>query len=115
MRQRQWDKEKPMDEILAGTLRSGVCERLDYLELLVANGDAASLAALAETELARLASAWRALLTLHEPDARGRCPQCSGWRRGRLFPCSVWVVAHEHLISADHVHRRTTAANTMRM
>ncbi|RDI35365.1 hypothetical protein [Lentzea flaviverrucosa] len=100
-----------MDEVLAGTLRSVVYERLDYLELLVANGDAASLAALAETELARLASAWRALLALHEPNERGRCPQCSGWRRGRLFPCSVWVVAHDHLISADHVGRCATVAN----
>ncbi|NKE57503.1 hypothetical protein FXN61_11920 [Lentzea sp. PSKA42] len=99
-----------MDEVLAGALRCGIYERLDYLEMLIADGDTTSLAALAETELARLSIAWRALLALHEPDERGRCTRCSGWRRGRLFPCSVWVVAHEHLIAANHHADATSAA-----
>lgn len=101
-----------MDEILAGVLRSGVYERLDYLDKLVAEGDTPSLAALAETELPRLSTAWRAVLALHEPDERGRCPHCSGWRRGRLFPCSVWAVAHEHLIAADHAGHHAGARVT---
>jgi hypothetical protein len=90
-----------MDEVLATTLRDAVHQRLDYLDTLVAEADLQSRAALAESEIARLTTAWRALLAQHQPDEDGRCPQCSGWRRPRKFPCSVWITAHQHLIAAD--------------
>jgi hypothetical protein len=98
-----------MDEVLVGALSSAVHERLDYLEMLIADGDTPSLAALAETELARLTIAWRAVLAQHEPDKRGRCTECSGWFRARRFPCSVWVVVHEHLLVVDHTGRHAVA------
>ena len=90
-----------MDEYLASTLNTAVIERLDYLDRLVTKGDEPSRAALAETEIARLTDAWRALLELHAPDEHGRCPECSGWRRPRRHPCTVWTIAHQHLIAAD--------------
>lgn len=90
-----------MDEVLAATLQGAVHERLDYLDTLVAEADLPSCAALAESEIARLTAAWRAVLAEHQPDGDNRCPQCSGWRRRRRFPCSVWITAHHHLISAD--------------
>ncbi len=89
-----------MDEVLASTLRHAVCERLNYLDTLVAEADQESRAALADTEITRLASAWRALLAEHEPEHRGRCPRCSGWLRPPR-PCSVWTIAHRHLIADD--------------
>lgn len=90
-----------MDEVLAATLRDAVYSRLDYLDRLVADADLPSRAALADTEIARMTTAWRALLVQHQPDENGRCPQCSGWRRPRQHPCSVWTTAHQHLIAAD--------------
>lgn len=90
-----------MDEYLASTLNTAVVERLDYLDRLVTEGDVPSRAALAETEVARLTEAWRALLELHAPDEHSRCPECSGWRRPRRHPCTVWTIAHQHLIAAD--------------
>lgn len=89
-----------MDENLAATLTAAVRERLDYLDRLALDGDDPSQAALAETEIPRLTTAWRALLDQHAPDARGRCPQCSRWRRPRRHPCTVWTTAHQ-LIAAD--------------
>ena len=68
-----------MDEILASTLRDAVHDRLDYLDKLATEADLRSRAALANTEIIRLTSAWRTLLAAHEPDEHGRCPQCSGW------------------------------------
>ncbi|WP_103343899.1 hypothetical protein [Amycolatopsis sp. CA-126428] len=90
-----------MDEVLTVTLRDAIYERLDYLGRLVADGDLRSRAALADTEITRLSQAWRALLELHEPDQRGRCPRCCRWRRPAAFPCSVWTVAHRYLITDD--------------
>lgn len=90
-----------MDEIPACTLREAVYGRLDYLDRLVADADLRSRAALADTEISRLTAAWRDLLAAHQPDQHGRCPQCSGWRRPRRHPCSVWTTAHQHLIAAD--------------
>ncbi|WP_410673193.1 hypothetical protein [Amycolatopsis sp. cmx-4-68] len=90
-----------MDEVLAGTLCRAVHQRLDYLDKLATGADLVSRAALADTEIVRLTSAWRTLLAAHQPDARGRCPECSGWRRPRRHPCSVWRIAHQHLIAAD--------------
>ncbi|MGH3625320.1 MAG: hypothetical protein ACRDQ5_26640 [Sciscionella sp.] len=88
-----------MDELLSLTLRDAVYDRLSYLDTLAANADQPSKAALADTEIVRLTAAWRAVLAEHEPDARGRCPQCSRWRRPRAHPCSVWTAAHRHLIT----------------
>lgn len=90
-----------MDEILAATLRRAVHGRLDYLDKLATDSDLRSRAALADTEIVRLTSAWRTLLAAHQPDERGRCPECSGWRRPRKHPCTVWATAHQHLIAAD--------------
>jgi hypothetical protein len=90
-----------MDEILASALRDAVYGRLDYLDRLVTDADLRSKAALADSEIARLTAAWRELLAAHQPDDRGRCPQCSGWRRPHRHPCSVWTTAHQHLIAAD--------------
>ena len=89
-----------MDENLAATLKTAVRERLDYLDYLAVDGDEPSRASLAETEIARLTAAWRVLLDLHAPDEHQRCPQCSGWRRPRRHPCTVWTTAHQHLIGA---------------
>lgn len=90
-----------MDEILADALSRAVHGRLDYLDKLAAGSDLESRAALADTEIGRLTSSWRILLAAHQPDARGRCPECSGWRRPRRHPCSVWTTAHQHLIAAE--------------
>ncbi len=90
-----------MDEILAATLCRAVHGRLDYLDKLAIDADLRSRAALADTEIVRLTAAWRTLPAAHQPDERGRCPECSGWCRPRRHPCSVWTIAHQHLIAAD--------------
>lgn len=90
-----------MDEILAATFHRAVHDRLDYLDTLATDGDLRSCAALANTEITRLTSAWRSLLRAHQADEHDRCPQCSGWLRPRAHPCSVWTTAHQHLIAAD--------------
>lgn len=89
-----------MDEVLSALLRTAVLGRLDLLRNLATNADDPSRAALAYTEIPRLAEGWRELLSAHQPDQRGRCPECSGWFRARTFPCSVWTTAHTHLIAA---------------
>ncbi|HEY3481400.1 MAG TPA: hypothetical protein VGL02_21100 [Streptomyces sp.] len=38
--------------------------------------DLVSRAALADTEIVRLTSAWRTLLAAHQPDEHGQCPEC---------------------------------------
>jgi hypothetical protein len=58
-----------------------------------------SLVSVARSELPRLTEGWRAMLQAHEPDERGDCPTCSTrWHRCKA-PCSVWQVAHEHLVA----------------
>jgi hypothetical protein len=52
----------------------------------------------ARTHLHRITKGWRELLTEHQPDAGGRCPVCSGWWRGRKWPCQIWATAHLQLI-----------------
>ncbi|GAA0589303.1 hypothetical protein GCM10010174_00170 [Kutzneria viridogrisea] len=84
------------------TMRDCVQQRLNYLDTLATTGDTLAKAALADTEILRLTSGWRALLAQHQPDAHGRCPQCSGWLRARRYPCSVWTTAHQHLILTEH-------------
>ena len=88
-----------MDQILGQVLRNAVWERLNMLSDLGNRADDASLASVARTELPRLAECWRKMLQAHEPDERGDCPTCSTrWHRCKA-PCSVWQVAHEHLIA----------------
>jgi hypothetical protein len=88
-----------MDEDSAASVQTAVIERLDYLDKLAINGDHASRAAMATTEIARLTGAWRSLLEQHLPDGHGRCPRCSGWQLWQRRPCRVWRMVHEHLVS----------------
>ncbi|MBE1573884.1 hypothetical protein ACFORH_16125 [Amycolatopsis roodepoortensis] len=90
-----------MDEVLTAALRDAVFDRLDYLDRLAGESDQHSKAALADTEIVRLTYAFRALLAEHSSDERGRCKQCSGWLRSRRHPCSVWNIAHRHLLTGS--------------
>lgn len=88
-----------MDQILGQVLRNAVWERLDMLSELADRADAPSLVSVARSELPRLTEGWRAMLRAHEPDERGDCPTCSTrWHKCKA-PCSVWQVAHEHLVA----------------
>lgn len=88
-----------MDQVLGHILRNAVWERLDMLTDIAQRADAHSLLSVARSELPRLAEAWRSMLEAHEPDERGDCPTCSTrWHRSKA-PCSVWQVAHEHLVA----------------
>jgi hypothetical protein len=88
-----------MDDVLRTTLCAAVYDRLDYLDTIVNDADAPSRVALADSAIPMLTSAWRELLGEHEPDERGRCRACSPrWIR-RVRGCSVWQLAHRHLIS----------------
>ncbi len=88
-----------MDQILGQVLRDAVWERLDMLADLADSADAPSLVSVARSELPRLTEGWRAMLRAHEPDERGDCPTCSTrWHRCKA-PCSVWQVAHDHLVA----------------
>lgn len=66
---------------------------------LANRADATSLVSVARSELPRLTDGWRVMLRAHEPDERGDCPTCSTrWHKCKA-PCSVWQVAHEHLVA----------------
>jgi hypothetical protein len=97
-----------VDQILGQILRQAVWERLEMLDELASHADDVSLESVARTELPRLTSGLRALLAAHEPDSKGRCPECS--RRGRPLrllrlrrgrPCTLWRTAHEHFLSTE--------------
>ena len=95
-----------MDQVLGQVLRNAVWERLDMLTDLANRADAQSLVSVARSELPRLTEAWRAMLKMHEPDERGDCPTCSTrWHRCKA-PCSVWQVAHEHLVAGGLAPQR---------
>lgn len=96
-----------MDEILAAAFGDAVRGHLDHLDDLVVNADARSLQALATTEVARLTDTVRAMLAEHTADDEGRCRQCRGLFRRRAHPCSVWTVAHRHLIGEGTHHGGT--------
>ena len=89
-----------MDHVLSYALVDGIHDYLDTVDTLVANADARSCAALAETELVHMTAAWRALLRRHQSDENGRCAHCSGWLRKQPFPCSVWTTARDYFIAA---------------
>lgn len=79
--------------------------------------DDASLASVARTEVPRLAEGWRQMLRAHEPDERGDCPACSTRRHRSKAPCTVWQVAHDHLIAgglADQQRHRGFSAKLRR-
>ena len=78
-----------MDEILFQALAEGVGRYLDAVERLAGTQPTA-----AGTELRRLAAAWRALLGMHEPAGRRRCPGC----RARGGMCGVWRVATAYFV-----------------
>lgn len=95
-----------MDQILGQVLRNAVWERLDMLADLANRADSESLVSVARSELPRLTEGWRAMLSAHEPDERGDCPTCSTrWHRCKA-PCSVWQVAHEHLVAGGLAPQR---------
>jgi hypothetical protein len=98
-----------MDDVLRSALCAAVYDRLDYLDTIVHDADAPSRAALADSAIPMLTRAWRELLCEHEPDKRGRCRACSPrWTR-RVRRCSVWQLAHRHLI--PDVHERPAAGD----
>lgn len=79
-------------------LHRSVLARLNRLDEMAEQGEAAALVPLARTEIRRLTEGWRMMLDGHRPDDDGRCPCCSGrWRRKR-WPCLVWLAAHQHLM-----------------
>jgi hypothetical protein len=99
-----------MDQVLGQVLRNAVWERLDMLTDLANRADAQSIVSVARSELPRLTEAWRAMLKMHEPDERGDCPTCSTrWHRCKA-PCSVWQVAHEHLVAGGLAPQQAPAA-----
>jgi len=101
-----------MDQVLGQVLRNAVWERLDMLTDLANRADAQSLVSVARSELPRLTEAWRAMLKMHEPDERGDCPTCSTrWHRCKA-PCSVWQVAHEHLVAGGLAPQQQSSADS---
>lgn len=103
-----------MDQILGQVLRNAVWERLDMLSDLAHRADAPSLVSVARSELPRLTEGWRAMLRSHEPDERGDCPTCSTrWHRCKA-PCSVWQVAHEHLVAGGLAPQQTARRRVRR-
>jgi len=103
---RKGDGEFPVDHVLGQVLRNAVWERLDMLSDLGKRADDVSLASVARTEVPRLAEGWRQMLQAHEPDERGDCPACSTRRHRSKAPCSVWQVAHDHLIAGGLANQR---------
>lgn len=89
----------PVDEILGQVLRNAVRERLDALSEIADRADAASLLTVSRSEIPRLTGGWRTLLTAHEADDKGNCPECSSAWRTRTAPCPVWRSAYEHLVA----------------
>jgi hypothetical protein len=92
----------PTDE----TLRAAVLRRLAMLDDVARHGGPDSLVPLARTELHRLADGWRLLLTVHQPDADGRCAACPARWRGRRWPCRVWSMAYHHLVGESLPRRK---------
>ncbi|MDT8910380.1 hypothetical protein [Amycolatopsis sp. PS_44_ISF1] len=103
-----------MDQVLGQVLRNAVWERLDMLSDLATRADAQSLVSVARSELPRLTEAWRSMLQAHDPDERGDCPICSTrWHRCKA-PCSVWQVAHEHLVAGGLAPQQTATSAEQR-
>jgi hypothetical protein len=88
-----------------GAFRRAVLERLRMVDGITAHAGSDLPVPVPRTQIRRLTKGWRRLLTEHQPDAGGRCPVCSGWWRGRKWPCQVWATAHYQLIG-DISHER---------
>ncbi|MGH3980934.1 MAG: hypothetical protein ACRDRZ_18375 [Pseudonocardiaceae bacterium] len=82
--------------------RRAVLQRLTMLDDMVRQVGFSVPVRTARSQIRRLTGSWRELLIRHEPDARGRCPVCSGWLRRRTWPCQVWVTAIQLLIGEGH-------------
>ncbi|UVS81665.1 hypothetical protein [Actinokineospora sp. UTMC 2448] len=79
-------------------MRAAVMRRLAMLDEAAVRADERTLLPLARSEISRLVDGWRLLLTVHQPDADGRCHACPAGLRARRWPCQVWRMAHHHLI-----------------
>lgn len=88
------------------TLRNAVLRQLALVDQVAEQGDARALLPLARTEIHRLADGWRLLLTMHQPNEDGRCAACPGRFRHRRWPCQVWLITHQQLISEGVPHRK---------
>ncbi|HYZ09685.1 MAG: hypothetical protein M3291_13145 [Actinomycetota bacterium] len=78
--------------------RRAVLERLRTVDGIAEHTSSDLPVPVLRTQLHRITQGWRELLTEHQPNAGGRCPVCSGWWRGRRWPCQVWATAHFRLI-----------------
>ncbi|HWE89851.1 MAG TPA: hypothetical protein VG317_10365 [Pseudonocardiaceae bacterium] len=77
-------------------VRRAVLRRLTAVERLARHGDPATRL---RSELQRLSTAWRLLLTAHQPGPDGRCPACPPRvLRRRRWPCRVWLLGYRTLI-----------------
>ena len=79
-------------------MRAAVMARLAMLDDAADRADERTLLPLARSEISRLVDGWRLLLTVHQPDADGRCQACPAGFRAKRWPCQVWRMAHDHLI-----------------
>jgi hypothetical protein len=95
-----------MDEVLSAVLRNAMADRLTYADTLMQEPDLSTRTTLAQVEIANLSGALREILSAHQPDRDGRCAHCGLRRRKRKFPCSVWEIAHHHLLMADRLPAR---------
>lgn len=84
-------------------LAEEVLGRLRQLDLVAAGArrSAVEVERIRE-QLRQLIGLWRRLLQAHAADETGRCPQCRTWRRSRRrWPCAVWWLAHEKLVTYE--------------
>jgi hypothetical protein len=95
-----------MDEVLSAVMHSAMADRLTYANTLTLEPDLSTRVALAQIEIANLSGALWEILEAHQSDREGRCAHCGRWRRKRKFPCSVWTIAHHHLLMADRLPAR---------
>lgn len=86
-----------------GPLQTSVHQRLDDLARSAGLCDADSAIELARREIPLLVQALRAVLAVHEPDERGRCPVCRGrssrlwFRRRNRMPCRAYLAVQLRL------------------
>jgi hypothetical protein len=93
-----------VDQVLGEVLRRAVWDRLHMLEQVADSADDDSVLLMARSELPRLVAGWRAVLTTHSPDLRGRCPECSSLWGACDGPCAVWLSAYKHLVYAESLN-----------
>lgn len=87
---------------LADAVGAEIRHRLAALELRASAHPRPVDLELVREGLRVLIGTWRRLLAAHAADEDGRCPECPrGWLRRRRWPCAVWTVAHEHLVTLE--------------